>query len=134
MDMDMMTPRQTLFTLALAVLLLVFVVELVRRHRLREEFSWLWVVASAFTVLLVAYPPLLRAIIAASGASKATTTIFMLSIAFLALVCVHMCTKLTENKTKTKRLAQKMAILGRRDPAVSENIASRLTVADEVAR
>ncbi|HCA48314.1 MAG TPA: DUF2304 domain-containing protein [Armatimonadetes bacterium] len=125
MDMDMMTPRQTLFTLALAFILLAFVVELVRRRRLREEYSWLWVIASVVVVVLVGYPPLLAAIIAASGASKATTTIFMLSITFLAVVSVHMSTKLTENKSKTKRLAQKMALLAARPPAGTQTSDAR---------
>ena len=120
-----MTPRQTLFTLALALVLLFFVVELVRRRRLREEYSWLWVIASAVVVVLVGYPPLLAGIISISGASKATTTIFMLSITFLAIVSVHMSTKLTENKSKTKRLAQKMALLAARPPAGAQTAGAR---------
>lgn len=114
--MDMMTPRQTMFTLGLAALLLLFILELVRRRRLREEYSWLWVLASGLLLILVAYPPLLAAIITISGASKATTTIFMLSIAFLAVVCVHMCTKLTDANIRARQLAQKMALLGLREP------------------
>jgi len=114
--MTMMSPRQTAFTVVLALAVFVLVVELVRRRRLREEYSWLWVLATALTVVLVSWTPALEAVISLSGASKATTVIFMLAIAFLAVVCVHLCVKLTEVSSKTQKMAQKMAIMGKREP------------------
>ncbi|MGC9317122.1 MAG: DUF2304 domain-containing protein [Armatimonadota bacterium] len=122
--MSMMSPRQAIFTVSLAVLLFVFVVDLVRRRRLREEYSWLWVIASAATLLLVAWPTALRTVIAVSGASKATTTIFMLAIAFLAVVCIHLCTKLTEANERSKKLAQHVALIRRRETPASPPVAS----------
>lgn len=114
--MAMMTTRQAIFSVSLAVLLFVFVIELVRRRHLREEYSWLWVVASAGMVLLITWPAALRTVIHISGASKATTTLFMLTVAFLAVVCVHLCTKLTQATEQTKRIAQQVAIIQRREP------------------
>ena len=113
--MTMMSPRQAAFTVIMALALFIFVVELVRRRQLREEYSWLWVLATAGTLVLVSWPGALKAVIALSGASKATTVIFMLATAFLAVVCVHLCIKLTEVSDKTKKLAQKMAVMGRRE-------------------
>lgn len=110
------TPRQAVFTVTLAVLLFIFVIELVRRRHLREEYSWLWLIASGITLLLVSWRTALYAITRFSGASKATTTIFMLAVAFLAVTCVHLCTKLTSVNAQTKKLAQKLAILDARQP------------------
>lgn len=118
--MSMMTPRQAVFTIVLAVLMFVFVIELVRRRQLREEYSWLWLVATGLTLVLVSWPGALKLIIATSGASKATTTIFMLAVAFLAVVSIHLCTKLSETNRDVKKLAQHIAILRQRRPASAE--------------
>lgn len=118
--MSMMTPRQAVFTIALAILLFVFVIELVRRRQLKEEYSWLWIVATGATLILVSWPAALRAIIGMSGASKATTVIFMLAVAFLAVVSIHLCMKLTEANREIKRMAQHIGILRRRRAQQSE--------------
>ena len=39
-----MTLRQQVFAVVASVALLIFIVEMVRRRRLREESSWLWIV------------------------------------------------------------------------------------------
>ncbi|MGI5819490.1 MAG: DUF2304 domain-containing protein [Armatimonadota bacterium] len=114
--MTMMEPRQAAFTVLMALALFIFVVELVRRRRLREEYSWLWVLATAMTLALVSWDRALAGVIRLSGASKATTVIFMLAIAFLAVVCVHLCVKLTEVSSRMQKLAQKTAIMGMRRP------------------
>lgn len=111
-----MTPRQAVFTIALALAVLLLVLDLVRRRQLREEYSWLWVMAATATFLLVSWPGALKAITDLSGASKATTTIFMLAIAFLAVVCIHLCMKLTRTNEQTKQIAQKLAVLAARRP------------------
>jgi len=111
-----MSPRQAIFTVLLAAALLVFVVDLVRRRQLREEYSWLWIAGSGVLFVFLVWPGALNWIVNVSGASKATTTIFMLSIAFLTVVCIHLCTKLTQVNEQTKRIAQHVALLRARKP------------------
>ena len=106
-----MTSRQEVFAVFVAVALLLFVVDLVRRRRLGEEYSWLWILASTTVLVVVVWPTALKAITVLSGAFTPTTTVFMLGILFLVVVCIHLCTKLTQANEQTKRIAQQVAIM-----------------------
>jgi len=50
----MMPLRQKIFAFMLAVIILVAIFELVRKRKLREEYSWLWII-TGFSILLVVW-------------------------------------------------------------------------------
>jgi hypothetical protein len=111
-----MTPQQELMALGLAAALFLFVVELVRRRRLREEYSWLWLLASTAILTVVLWPGGLRAVTWITGSRTPTTTVFLLGILFLMVVCIHLCTKLTRQHNQIKQIAQQVALLRIRRP------------------
>jgi hypothetical protein len=47
-----MTPRQQVFAIAASIFIVLLVFELVRRKRLREEYTWLWILSAA-TIFLI---------------------------------------------------------------------------------
>ena len=98
----------------LAIGLLLIVLELVRRRRLREEFSWLWV-AGAGAMLLLALLPAVRARVAAvldSGPSG--TGVLLLAVLFLCGVVLHLSTRVSALANQTRHLAQHAALLEKR--------------------
>lgn len=115
-----MTPHQQWFAVALAVLLLVFVINLVRRRQLKEEYSWLWLLASVAILVLVAWPAALEGLSAAIGSTTQTTTVFTFGIMFLMAVTIHLCTKLSKLDRQVADLAQAVAILGAQGPEEEE--------------
>jgi hypothetical protein len=103
--------RQKVFFLTVAVVLLLAIFELVRRRRLRVEYSWLWT-ASAFTiVLLILRYDLLIAITRLVGAVIPTSTLFFFSILYLALLSLNYSVRLTTLTREVKELAQELALL-----------------------
>ena len=56
---DGLTLHQTVFALVTSLAAFVFVLELVRRRRLREEYSWLWLLTAGAMVMLVVWYRLL---------------------------------------------------------------------------
>ena len=81
--LDQLTPRQQIFALVAAVGLLVFIVEMVRRRRLREEYSWLWIVTGVAIFVLVIWFGLLEWLTHLIGAVTPVSTFFMFGILFL---------------------------------------------------
>jgi hypothetical protein len=115
-----MTPHQQIFAVALALLLVIFVVDQVRRRRLKEEYSWLWLLASLAVLVLMAWPAALVGLAGAIGATTETTAVFTFGLGFLALVCLHLCTKLSQLDRQVQEMAQELALLNAQAPEEAE--------------
>jgi hypothetical protein len=125
-----MTPTQRIFAIATSVATLVFIVELVRRRRLKEEYSWLWIVTGVGMVVLAAWYGLIERITHAIGAVTVTTTLFLFGLLFLLVISVHVTTVISKLTQQVRRLAQEIAILSaERDQAGAEH--RRLQERDE---
>ena len=111
-----MSLRQHVFAVILALSLLAFIFDLVRRRRLREEYSWLWVLAGVMILVMAAWQGALEFVTRLTGAVTPLTAVTVLGILFLMAVCIHLCTKLTEVNQQVKRLAQEVAILRAQEP------------------
>ena len=89
--------------------LVLVVLELVRRRRLSEEFSLLWVVASLAMAVLGFSTPLLQAITRGLGIRYESSTAFAFGVAFGIVMMLHMAVRLSrlgrENHTLTRELA-----------------------------
>jgi hypothetical protein len=107
----MITPHQRIFAILTAVVVFLLIVELVRRRRLREEYSWLWMLTGAGMILLIVWYRLLLYITWVIGAGYPVTTLFIFSTLFLLLIAVHFSVIISKLTTQTKNLAQEIALL-----------------------
>lgn len=105
-----MTRAQFIAALVAAAVAL-SVVELVRRRKLSEEFSLLWVLATLGATVLAFWGGLLTAITRALGALYETSTIFFFGILFVLVVLLYYAVKLTALTQEVRRLAQEAALL-----------------------
>jgi len=103
--------RQVVFFLSLSVLLLLAILELVRRRALRVEYSWLWIAACLTPIILILRYDLLVELTQLVGAVVPTSTLFFLCILFLALLCLHYSIRISRMTHQIKDLAQEIAIL-----------------------
>jgi len=103
--------RQQIFSLAVSVVVFVFVIEMVRRRRLREEYSVLWLAASVLMFILVFKYEWLHAITDWIGATTSTTTLFFGSLVFLMLLSVQFCIMISKLAGQVKDLSQENALL-----------------------
>jgi hypothetical protein len=125
-----MTPTQRLFAMVASVATLGFILELVRRRRLKEEYSWLWITTGVGMVVLSAWYGLIERITHAIGAVTVTTTLFLFGLLFLLVISVHVTTVISKLTQQVRRLAQEIAILSaERDQAGAER--ERLRARDE---
>lgn len=107
----MMTPHQTGFALVTSLVVFLLILELVRRRRLREEYSWLWLLTGAMMVVLVVWYRLLLAITWLIGAVSPVTTLLLFSSLFLLAIAVHYSVIISTLTTRVKNLSQELALL-----------------------
>jgi len=103
--------RQKIFALIAAIALCIFIVEMVRRKKLREEYSWLWLLTGFGIIVLAVWYDLLVFITEMIGAALPTTTLFVFALLFLLLIALHYSVKISSLTDQVRKLAQKISIL-----------------------
>jgi hypothetical protein len=103
--------KQQIFAIIVCCLVFVCTINLVRRRKLREEYSVLWLVTSMIMFILVLRYEWLVSLTALIGAGLPTTTLFICSIIFLMLIAVQFSIKISKLTDQVKNLAQENALL-----------------------
>lgn len=103
--------QQKIFAIIASLAIFVVIVFLVKRGKLKEEYSWLWLLTGAVILLLVVWYDLLLLLTDLIGAVTATTTLFIFGIVFLMLITLHFAIKISTLSDQVKNLAQKLSIL-----------------------
>lgn len=106
-----MTPHQQIFSLVAGFLILSLIIALIRARKLREEYSWLWLLVGAIIFLVVVWYDLLLFVSRLAGAMLPTTALFILAIVFLILTNLFFSVKISSLADQIKNLAQEIAIL-----------------------
>ena len=106
-----MLESQKKFALFICCLVFIYTVNLVRRRKLREEYSVLWLATSVLMFMLVLRYEWLETLTRLIGAGLPTTTLFICSIIFLMLIAVQFSIKLSSLTNQVKNLAQENALL-----------------------
>lgn len=104
-----MKPR--FLALIISVVLVILIIELVRRRKLREEYSWLWLSLSAMMFVLALWPGLLDLITDLIGAVLSTSTLFFFALIFLILINIQFSVEISSLRNQVKNLAQQLGIL-----------------------
>ena len=90
---------------------LIFVVELIRRGRLKEKYSLLWLLAGGVLLILSASRELLEYLSRAVGIYYPPSLLFLLAFLFLLLITLHFSVVISGLSEKNKKLAQEIALL-----------------------
>ena len=112
--------RQKIFAIIISLALLIFIIELVRRKKLREEYSWLWLLTGTIILILALWYDLLQTITHLIGAGLPTSTLFFLGLVFLILIAIQFSVKVSELNTQVKNLAQDNGLLKNRVEELEE--------------
>jgi len=108
---EMMPIRNKMVALVISIGLLLFIIELVRRRKLREEYSWLWILTGASIFLLSVWFGLLKWFTQIIGAVTPSSTIFFFAFIFLFFISLHFSVVISKLTGQIKDLAQKNAFL-----------------------
>jgi hypothetical protein len=90
---------------------LLLVVELIRRGRLKERYSLLWLFAGGVLLVLSSSRNILEYISNMVGIYYPPSFLFLLAFLFLLLITLHFSVTISGLSEKNKRLAQELALL-----------------------
>lgn len=91
-----------------AVLLLI-VFELVRRRRLMERYSLLWLFAAVVLLLMAVFSDLLTTLSNAVGIQTPSNALFFVMLGFVVLMLLHFSASISKLTDEIKMLAQQHA-------------------------
>jgi hypothetical protein len=117
--------QQQIFALVVSALVFVIVIDMVRKRRLREEYSVLWLLTSVLMFVLVFRYEWLVSLTDFIGAGLPTTTLFLFSIIFLMLLSVQFCIKISRLTDQVKNLSQENALMKREIECLSTEDSER---------
>jgi hypothetical protein len=103
--------RQKIFAVFATLCLLLFIFELVRRRKMREEYSFLWIITGVSILILIIWYDLLIILSKIIGAVAPTTTLFIFAIIFLMLICINFSIKISSLTDQLIKLTQDLALL-----------------------
>ncbi len=94
-----------------AVLLALYVLDLVRRRRLSEEYSLLWVISTVAVALLGFSTPLLTWVTRALGMLGESSTVFAFGLAFVTAMLLYVSVRLSRLGLEHQALTRELALL-----------------------
>jgi hypothetical protein len=96
-----------------SVMILVFVIEAIRRTSLNARYAILWLGAGAFLLIFSAYRPLLGWVSRLLGIAYPPSLLFGLAFVFVLLIMLHYSLVISSHRDSIRRLAQSVALLER---------------------
>ena len=108
---DTMEFRARVFAMILGVVVLIFVVNLVRTKKLKEEFALLWLLTAVVLVLAPLFIDYLDLIAHALGIEYPPAFIFLLAIISLLFILFQFSLRISRFSEQIKVLTQELALL-----------------------
>jgi len=87
------------------------IIELVRRRKLNEEYSFLWLIIGVLLLLITFFPRVIEFISGLFGTELPINTLFFTGIIFLMLLGLFFSLKISILSNRVKKLSQKIALL-----------------------
>lgn len=103
--------RITVLAVGVSAVLLLYILEMVRRRRLREEYSILWLIGSVVILVLAMKRGWLERASQAVGVFYPPSLLFMVGMLFILLILIHFSIAISKLYQMNKKMAQEIALL-----------------------
>jgi hypothetical protein len=103
--------RVTVLSIVVSTALLLYTLEMVRRRRLREEYSILWLFGSVVILVLSLKQGWLISIALAVGIAYPPSFLFLVGILFIMLILIHFSIAISKLHQMNKKMAQEIALM-----------------------
>ena len=100
--------------IAIAAIVALIVVELVRRRRMMERYALLWLAAAATLLVLAIWKGLLTTLSLDVGIKAPTNALFAVGFAFVVVLLLSISLVISRLSDQNKQLAQHVALLADR--------------------
>lgn len=87
------------------------ILELLRRHQLREKYAALWLAVGSAVVPLGLFPQMLDSLARGLGIVSGASLVLFAGIVLLLLVCLHLSWESSRLEEETRTLAEEIALI-----------------------
>ena len=121
-----LTAQTRIIAAALAILFMVWILDLIRRDRLQERYSVVWFVAGLAMLAGAAFPGLLKLVADVMGVRDTNVALFSIVLLLLLGLALNFSVIMSRQAAQITRLAQERAIERAREQAEREELEKRL--------
>lgn len=118
--------RIQIITGLISISILVIVFELIRRGKLKEEYSLLWLLSGVVILVFSIFPDLLN-VLSRSLGMYYLTALFVVSFLFLLFIVLHFSTVISRLSERNKDLSQELSILEFKFKELQKDFAETIT-------
>jgi hypothetical protein len=105
-----LTPRTRVIAAVLAILFMVWILDLIRRDRLQERYSVIWFIFGLALLAGAAFPGLLKVVADAMGVRDTNVALFSILLLLLLGLALNFSVIMSRQAAQITRLAQERAI------------------------
>jgi len=121
-----LTAQTRIIAAALAILFMVWILDLIRRDRLQERYSVVWFVAGLAMLAGAAFPGLLKFVADLMGVRDTNVALFSIVLLLLLGLALNFSVIMSRQAAQITRLAQERAIERAREQAAREALEKQL--------
>jgi hypothetical protein len=103
--------KMRIFSFLVGLFLFILIIELVRRRKMREEYSFLWLLSGVLICIASVSYEVIAWITKLVGAVYGPSMLFFFGLLFLAVISIFYSVKLSQLSDQVKNLAQMISIL-----------------------
>src|ERR1700748_420647 len=122
-----LTPRTRVIAAVLAILFMVWILDLIRRDRLQERYSVIWFVFGLALLAGAAFPGLLKVVADAMGVRDTNVALFSILLLLLLGLALNFSVIMSRQAAQITRLAQERAIERAKEQAAREALEKHLS-------
>ena len=111
----MITTTTRLVAIAGSLGVLFVIIELVRRRRLKEEYSVLWIITAVVLLVLALWYDLLLKLTSLIGAVLPSSTLFLFGMIFVMVMLLHFSVRVSLLERRVMTLVQEVALVNTDD-------------------
>jgi len=90
---------------------LIVIIELVRKKKLQERYSLLWILMSAVLLILSSTPAIINTLAEWLNIKNPPSVLFLFGLVYLLVYNLHITTVVSKQSEKITRLTQEIALL-----------------------
>lgn len=118
-------PRFQIAAVIISAFFLLAVIELIRRNRLKEKYSILWLFSALFLLVFASWRRLLHWTAWVLQVKYPPSLIFVAAFLFLLLIVFHYSTVISKETERSRTMAQKIGLLEHKIEELQEEIGER---------
>jgi hypothetical protein len=122
-----LTAQTRIIAAVLAIAFMLLILELIRRNKLQERYSVIWLLAGVGMLAGAAFPDLLELVADAMGVRDTNVALFSIVLLLLLGLALNFSVIMSRQSAQITRLAQERAIEKARQQAEQGNGSARLS-------